>query len=281
MPTNIQKQYKPKYRKLKIQAVRKVELQFDKFDMSYIDENIYIKENRLVDAYFNEIEYNKVYFSKNPNSLGAEFIVINRFGMKGKKLSKDTLLLNIQVIRSRMCYTINYYRFLNRDIYDPYYPTLFDRCCIGNILLDSEWIMYVFNAWREIIGRCFDRTHKLFPYYGRNCTMPLHPSWLCFEEFFKFIDRYYHERELDLAIDPNDFQYYYFLFNPTINDAYQFRKYSNGQYAYTMEDGRVLKPLSAYHYFIPLSIRRKDMRATDVTEVKTPLYRLIDKKNIF
>ena len=105
------------------------------------------------------------------------------------------------------------------NIVDPYELRMFNNtCCIGNIdfeplgrvepYLDMKDGVLYYRIWEDIMGRCYDPSHRLYSLYGGYGALPALCEWRCFRYFYCMMDESLHWFNLD----PNPDEPFYYLF---------------------------------------------------------------------
>ena len=162
-----------------------------------------------------------IYEDQKDSNLKYNFLFYSSFGepyyVLGAYSNSNSKMLKIQFFNTHSIAILPYGKWKTTDSYidltDPYSLTMFNnQCCLGNIdykklgkenpYLDMQNGMRLYEAWCDIMSRCFDPTHCLFGLYGGAGCLPLNPYWRCFRYFYKYIDTAAHYHLFDP--DPND-----------------------------------------------------------------------------
>ena len=214
------KQYRSKI-PLKFKHFRHVpnyELQFctnikDKIDTGTLNEfgvNIY-RDSKNENLFYNKT-YHTIYDS--------QYYIFGSYYIN----SGATKILNIQfpLTHSTAVLTENAFNQQNGEIdfIDPYELRMFgNQCCVGNIdyeplgrvepYLDMKDGLLYYSIWCDIMGRCYDPSHRLYSLYGAHGVLPALCEWRCFRYFYCMMDTSRHYYTIDP--DPNDPCNYLFL----------------------------------------------------------------------
>ena len=150
-----------------------------------------------VDTRFDDpnIVYNMAYhtayktnrFSMNYKAIDMPYILVGINPSRDFPNDKYRAAYAIQFIHTKIKIYTTYNNFISGNIFDPYMPTIYNRCCIGNIVInrgDNDLIDASYDTWRVMISRCYnvnDDYYKFFGYFG---ATPANNCWNVFEYFY-------------------------------------------------------------------------------------------------
>ena len=125
-----------------------------------------IYRDTVYNVYYN-VKYNSTHkFSQDvPYYIRKIAIVTNKKDDKhaNGKL-KERAFITLRTPTTQITMPFLKYKGLDGKIYDPYYPTIFNACAIGDI--NPNEYFEELKRWFIIVRRCYDPTYWHYPYFG-------------------------------------------------------------------------------------------------------------------
>ena len=150
-------------------------LKYDKMKIIDLPNDSFQKALDMFPIFIDEtykVTYNVWRNSKHPFSLGVPYylrkisVVSNKKDDKhagGKLKEKAFVTLRTPTTQIRM--PMYKYKKLKGEIYDPYYPTIFNKCAIGDV--NPNEYFEELKRWFIIVRRCYDPSYWHYPYFGK------------------------------------------------------------------------------------------------------------------
>jgi len=125
-----------------------------------------------------KVYYNVLYKSTHKFSYGVPYYLRKVSILSNKKNDKndsgklkEKAFVSLRTPTTQITMPMYKYKKLNTQIYDPYYPTIFNKCALGDI--NPNEYFEELKRWFIVVRRCYDRSYCHYRYFGEiGMTMP-------------------------------------------------------------------------------------------------------------
>ena len=117
-----------------------------------------------------------------PSNTYGNFKILSK---EGVRLNSRHLLYKIEFLNTGGISIASSNEILKGQVKDYYFPSIAGIGFLGDPVAFENKKVYekLYAAWRQMIGRCYNKLHIAYKYYG-NKEITVHKRWHCFNNFY-------------------------------------------------------------------------------------------------